>query len=156
MTNPPSEAHQRTVLGVLSRAKDGCLSLKDISVNTWGYTEGHTLPFVRHTERILEAIAESGAVMRLPRRGQRNVFYAITELGLRVLDENRPAIQSLNIGTKCEVELRGNSLHINPLSGRAYYVPTNEWISRICPTCDGEGHSDSCFECGNRGYFLYP
>lgn len=52
----------------------------------------------------------------------------------------------------CEVDIRGNSLHFNPPSGRAYYGPVGELNLVPCETCDGEGHHDSCFDCGNRGW----
>lgn len=64
------------------------------------------------------------------------------------------SVTELNQGTPAQVSLRGDSLHITPPSGRSYYIPVGEWISAVCPDCDGEGRHDSCFECGNRGFML--
>lgn len=52
---------------------------------------------------------------------------------------------------QAEIETRGDSAHITPPSGRSYYAPVGEKVD-VCPACNGEGHHDSCFDCGNRGY----
>ncbi len=51
-----------------------------------------------------------------------------------------------------DLETRGDSDHITPPSGRSYYACVGERV-RVCSECKGEGHWDSCFDCGNRGYF---
>lgn len=44
------------------------------------------------------------------------------------------------------------SLHLTPPSGRGYWLTTDVKLAEVCSTCKGEGHWDSCFDCGNRGY----
>lgn len=58
--------------------------------------------------------------------------------------------------SECEVTRRGESLHFNPPSGRAFWGCVGELDLTPCITCDGEGHWDSCFDCGNRGYTFGP
>jgi hypothetical protein len=54
---------------------------------------------------------------------------------------------------KPRIEQHGDSQRIIPPSGRSYYACVGE-VVEVCSTCKGEGQHDSCFECGNRGYFV--
>ncbi len=54
--------------------------------------------------------------------------------------------------TNCEMYQRGRSMHFNPPSGRSFWGCAGELDVTPCPACEGEGHHDSCFDCGNRGY----
>lgn len=45
----------------------------------------------------------------------------------------------------------------NPIrlsDGRSYYVPDEDLPISLCDECHGAGCLDSCFDCGNRGYFV--
>lgn len=50
-------------------------------------------------------------------------------------------------------QVSNSTQRITPPSGRSYVACFGERVT-VCPTCQGEGHHDSCFDCGNRGYFV--
>ena len=53
---------------------------------------------------------------------------------------------------RAKVEQISNSTQkITTPSGRTYFACFGEKV-KVCKTCKGEGHFDSCFDCGNRGY----
>lgn len=55
------------------------------------------------------------------------------------------------------LEQHGNSVRVVPPSGRSYYAFVGAVHVQTCTSCRGEGHWDSCFDCGNHGYtFDHP
>lgn len=53
---------------------------------------------------------------------------------------------------KGKIERKNGSLYLRPAKGGGYYLPYHLVDAVVCPACQGDGHWDSCFNCGNRGY----